>query len=405
MRVRRYLAITICSLFVLMGLYRLVSASASCTPTPTPTATPTPTGIPSPPMLSNSQVFKDGAVFGGHIVNGTGSASNDNYAALQSALNAGDVDIKAGTYVINAPNSFSGITPVSGRKIYCENPYSSLPAKPSSPVVLKIPFYYSGGNASVFSNWNSGELYGCEVEGYHYPNTSWTGDSGNNLSLVNFSVINNSPTAPGGFKAYGNGIDGWPGFTGDFVVYADRPSWVANNIPVNIDVSYNRFANCNNRAMEIDMATNVTFTHNSLTDCEEATEIQYPTNLDGSGHPQQTVLFDHNTFNWVVGGQGGSSSGWVNVESAGAVCHGSASTPWQGACKSSESVDYSQTTFSDNVISGPQINWMLESEDCLNGAFGLIKGVYRGNTCTGVCAIQCAPGNPNANVWGAGSNQ
>jgi hypothetical protein len=365
------------------NLLALQPAIANPSPTQTHTSQ---SGMPLPPTLNNPQnPINYGA---------DPTGVNDSYPAFKRALAVGDLDIHAGKYKLVIPTCNNGgaacYTPPSGRKILCENPYSSLPATPSSPVVITIP--QAPSKYSVFYEWKNAELYGCEFEGSNYPKTTWSGGA----AQYGIEVIQNFRSD--NVKVYGNGFDGWPGFTGAILVAAGSYSeWRFGQVSHNYDISYNRASACDIRFVEPDFVINAKITHNTLTDCPAPSEI-----ID-SRETGESILEDSNHFTFVHGVAGGTNSGWLNYMGDGATCHGP-NNVWPCA-KSAPPADYSGNTFSNNIVDGPVTNWIAVRFTCMNNTDQIIPGVYINNTCTGGCKMTCPPGNANGNSWGRGSNQ
>jgi hypothetical protein len=360
-------------------LTTIVGADDVCPPPP-----------PSPPALNNPQ---DPIIYGADP-----TGVNDSLPAFKSALAVGDLDIHAGTYKLLPTVGVTGYTPPSGRNVYCENPHDGSLPTPSSPVVLSVPVAPTGGY-DVFYQWASGTLYGCEVEGYHYPNTTWTGDTNASAgdSFVRELQFGHD------FNAYNNGFDGWPGSVGVFTINAaNLTSYNAGQWPYNINISYNRFSNCNVRGVEIDFGKNVQITHNTYVDCSQTSEIQ---NWHYTG---MTALTDSNSFTFIVGSKGGSTSIFDNRASSGDVCISGVTGAGDcgSSCTASCPSDYSGNTFSNNtVFTQPPSSNQSNIFENVQQAGAANPAVYRDNACGRNCVQQYPPGNPNANSWGLGSNQ
>lgn len=329
--------------------------------------------MPGPPSLTNPQ---DLTTYGGDPT-GVMSANS----AMSKALAKGDIHVKLGQH-FRLDGTSSGITPPSGRKILCDQP-SYPPTKATQMSGFNTPTA-PGGDWRVFNQW-AGELYGCEWTGYHKYASTWNFDHGTNEAAVqNFTT--------GNFKAYANDFHGWPGFIG---VLSFTQSSYPGSAPSNIDVSYNNFTACNVRSVEADFVKNTTITHNNLIDCPAKSEIQ---DYRQTG---QTLLIDNNNITFTTTFGQPDDSSHFNDE-GGNVCHDPGGA-WP--CTGTHKTDYSGTTFSNNTFSSASSikSWMVVSDS----SDPIIKGVYRSNTCnsSGMCTELGGPGNPNSNVWGAGSNQ
>lgn len=384
-----------------------ISGTASLT-----VATPTPTGgpTPSPPTLVNAQIFSPGShTYGGTNYTVHGNGSTDDTAAFYAALAAGDLDVKPGTYLLSS-TTWTPFAPASGRNILCENP--SLPpvangAGANATVIFKVPG--SSGNWNILNDWANGTLYGCEIEGMHFPNTTWSSDSAGSIQFI--GLFQGS-----GFKAYNNGVDGWGGITGPFTMNincngtaSDCQGKLANGTyATNDDISWNRFSDCNVRAVEIDYGKNIRITHNVFYNCPDTAEIQ------DWHYTGMSALFDSNTFTFTT--QNNGTSPWSHYASGGQSCLSAVGTtssqskycPGVAAntCSSSCAPDYSGNTFSNNIINGSIPCYIVVNNAPCNGfpSGGMVPGVYRGNTVSG-CTETCGPGNANSNSWGAGGNQ
>ena len=348
--------------------------------------------IPPPPVLVNPQVFQPGAKFGGQNVDCSGNT--DNTTAMTAALSAGDVEISAGCLVNIPGRHFPGIQPPTSRKILCDNLTVPVPQGASNTagiVVPNAPNSPSGG-WEVFTNWggvsgNPGEMYGCDIHAFHYPQTHWTYDN----PAPNNKLIAAYQGSASNFNYYGNTVTGWTGDVG--VITTNQTS--ATNLPTTWNVSYNNFFGCNLRAIEADAAKNLKFTHNTTLNCGVQSESDV-------GWVTQ-ILYDHNTMTWdglMPANCTGSVGVQGSINTGGYICQ----TPTVGwPCTGSQKVDYSQITFSNNTISGAG-----SVQACMivsSSSNPITKAVYISNTCTNHCSESGGPGNPNANHWGAGSNQ
>jgi hypothetical protein len=139
----------------------LPTATASASPAPTATATATPpnnlpAGVPEPPpippvpALSNPQRVEPGARFGGVTIHGDGHS--DDTAGLQAAINAGDLDVRAGTYAISGD-----VTIPTGRNIQCQDGATLYDTQAKTTKMLKIGY----SSNSVGNN----SIVGCTLQG------------------------------------------------------------------------------------------------------------------------------------------------------------------------------------------------------------------------------------------------
>jgi hypothetical protein len=378
-------------------------------------ASPSPTGgaTPGPPALSNAQIFQNGLTYGGQTIDGSGN--NDSYIALKAAMNAGDVDVKPGTYKLLPPiNGF--YQPPSGRNILCENNVSAgPPTTANATVVFKVPIAAASGQSyQLFNDWSSGTLYGCEIEGYHYPNISWSNE---NCSNCDDTVVKQFSAHD--LNVYNNGFDGWPGATGVIDINeANQAAFNAGTWPHNINIKYNRFANCNVRSVEIDYGRNVQITNNTMLNCPTKAEIQ---NWHWTG---MSVWWDHNHITMNSGAGIGITNCGLNGSDAGSVCISGisndnnpsddgnfdkyCSTYGSGLCSSSCQSDYSGNAFSNNTMDGTN-NQCTDENDTANGYVngGLKQSVYRDNIYSGGAQKRATPGSSTGNSWlgGLPSNQ
>lgn len=344
---------------------------------------PASSATPAPPTLTNAQVITPGVTLNGCTIFGDGV--HDDGACLNTAASHGDLDFKVPTsgvakYFINWTG---GVNPAvgmpAGRNVLCENP--SLPPTPANAKIIITETQDADLVIFDYNGVNGGTVYGCEFQGGHYPNTTWSPDTvANSPPAVSFF------TGASNHGVYNNDFEGWPGNTAPVVGVQN----FGQSAPTNDNISYNTFFNCETRGVEFDGGQNIQITHNFFQDCSIETEIQ-DYRVTGV-----TQLYDSNTIKWVTGGNGGNfASNYPNhpFVTAGVTCH---SAGGGFPCTTGEVADYSGNTFSNNIIqTAPMTNWVWESDS----SNPIQKPVYCGNTCTGNCVFTNGPGNASTNGW------
>jgi hypothetical protein len=321
---------------------------------PTPVA-----GMPQPPALhAPIQTVSLGQhTYGGRQYTVHGDGVQDETAAIQAAINAGDVDVLAGVYQVNGTLSVP-----SNRNILCET--KSNPQ--SGTVAFQHLAATSGYHMFSLNGTNNASFYGCQFREVGY-NTSGAPNCSNYLGgTIWLEPGSNNKIDVNDF----NGVNGYNGAVALEQVSASQTN--ANN-----RISYNSFEHCGLRGVEIADGINNSINHNTSLDCGEGLEEW---NSPPSQHMTGNV-FDHETVKFVHGvgaGQGcpaGDNSGWYNNITGGASCH-------PGAGGSTCPYDYSGNTVQNSscTSSGPQA-FIAEHYSQSKPAH------YSGNTTSGSCSV------------------
>src|SRR3984893_6093544 len=124
------------------------SGTPTPSPTPAPSPSPTPTGEPTPPPLTNPQ---NPISYGADA-----TGASDSTSAFKSAAGAGDIDVPAGTFLINT----GGIN-LNGRNLRCESG-----AIFKQTVLAQRTMFQIDGAGSVFNCDFRGPYYNVNGAGY-----------------------------------------------------------------------------------------------------------------------------------------------------------------------------------------------------------------------------------------------
>lgn len=273
------------------------------------------------------------------------TGNTDSSTAFGKALESGDLDVPAGTFLIN-----STISVPDGRRIKCE-----------MGAVLKTTST-SGYTMFLFNNNNGGGIWNCQFEGTNY-NVSPPGYVNVGQQFVFHQSIGNSGKA-GNLTIANNDFNGINGYTAAVVVFASD----ANQPPPDGDtITCNTAENCGYNFVQLTSATNTTVSYNTMSDCSGFVEG------DNTGQINTGNLVTHNSavFNAGVGYAnhgGGNTAAWNHI-SCGASCSGS-------AC------NYSGNTCSYNQCGGSTSS-LLES--AVGGSSN--DASYVGNTVSGACTV------------------
>ncbi len=321
------------------------SPSPTSAPSPgsTPTAAATPGGgaaaCPAAvPALSNAQ----NPVSYGANDTGTTNCSG----AFSKALNAGDLYVPSGTFLIN-----STVTVPNGRRIECD-----------PGAVLKTTSK-SGYTMFLFNNNNGGGVWNCHFAGTNY-NVSPPGYVAAGQQFIFHQSTDTSGRA-GNLTIANNDFNGINGYTGAVEIYASA----SNQPPPGGDIiTCNTAENCGYNFVQVTSAVNTTISYNTTVDCSGWVES------DNTGQINTGNVATHNsaTFNAGVGyaNHGGGNNGAWNHITCGASCGGS-------AC------DFSGNSCSYNQCGGLVSSWLLES--AVGGSSN--NAAYTGNTVSGSCTV------------------
>jgi hypothetical protein len=326
-----------------------------------PTATPTPTHLPSPapaplggitpPTLVNPQNPRN------YGADPTGT--NDSTTAFQNALNAGDVLVPAGHFLITGHLYFP-----TNRHMQCT---------------------LSNGTSGVLQSF----LVNTAMTGYQMIDMDVTtgssifycGFRGPNADIASRPAINtNAPFfvrisgGAGGSTSnnqlVGNDFNGIQGGIGGVVVYAPA----GDSAPSGTVISWNTFEHCGYYAVQVAAAQGTTtISHNTLNDCSGFVEG----NVTSPATPNTGVVIDSNhlTFTYGIGATE------PNCASLLGFCGFDGLT---GGCSASGSAfNYSGNTVSNNIVDGTYHSTVLKA--AVGGSQN--DALYINNTCTGACVV------------------
>lgn len=202
-------------------------------------------GVAPPAKLTNAV---DPRAYGA-----VGDGVTDNTAAFTAALNAGDLLIPDGTYVVKGT-----IRIPSGRSVQC----ASL-----STVKIINPVVTTSGNQATFQFWTQGgSLSNCRISGADAFNVNGSAVFDVN-SQYNFlvAIVDYYGGPVGNVKISNNIFENCHG-NSCISVYGGTTS-ASNNL-----ITQNTFRNCGHLSVTIDGGTNNTVSYNHLTDCSLAVQ-------------------------------------------------------------------------------------------------------------------------------------
>ena len=310
-------------------------------PAPDPSAAPTPLGGITPPTLVNPQNPLN------HGADSTGIA--DSTSAFQAALNAGDVQVSAGTYYIAGHLNWP-----SGRHMQCAQNSNGTPA-----AYLKNTSQTMGYMIQAQGTVGSSIFY-CGFWGPNYNLNAQTVASNNNDAFVFIYGPNGS-----GFQLVGDDFNGIGGEQAAVMVYAGDSSQPP---PAGTVISWNTFEHCGYYAVQLTSATNTAISHNTVNDCSGMIEP------DDTGEANRGNVVDsnHMTFTYGVGCR---STILANCNGFDGLTCGAA--PETG-------FNFSGDTCSNNIVDGPHGSTICTVSPCSHGD---PPANYTSNTCTGGCVM------------------
>jgi Right handed beta helix region len=209
-----------------------------------------------------------------------GDGVTDDTVCLQKAINAGDVLLPAGKYIvsINKSSPHSALNMKSAHNFQC--------ASPSTVTIHDATGAFTNGNDfGVFywpPNTSGGSLSNCTVEGTNVPNP-WPGFNGSNQTefLVRIETgAQNGKIVDNVFQ------NGW----GDGLVHVGYTSATAGFI-----IDNNEFDNCSIYGIAIISASNTQVNYNRAVDCAFGIEPNDSSELTSN------TTFDHNYVKRVNG--------------------------------------------------------------------------------------------------------
>ena len=293
-------------------------------------------GAPSPPALVNPQ---NPVTYGADATGVSDSAS-----AFQSAINAGDLDVPAGDYLINTQ-----VTVPSNRNIRCE-----------AGSDLR---YTSTANNFYMLLWDgtmNGSVFNCHFRGPNYNLT--TGKSFLSVNQKFLQFWSTSGSTGGGTVVASNDFNGVGGFVGAIHIYSTG----SQPAPSNLLITYNSFEDCGHYAVQLTAGVNNTISHNTLYDCNGMVES------DNTSQQMSGNLVDSNHSTYVYGtgyAQANSQNYYFNYFTCGESCSG-------GSC------NFNGNTCSNNIVDGAETSGLR-----VTAAGSGNNAVYVNNTCTGGCGV------------------
>ena len=316
-------------------------------PTPTPTSLPTPSPAPTPiggitpPALVNPQnPLNYGA---------DSTGTHDSTSAFQSAINAGDVHVTAGHYLILGNLYFP-----SNRHMQCDLNSSNQPT-----AFLQNPSQTSGYMILMNSTTNSSIFY-CGFRGPNADLNAQTVASANNDAFIFIQGANGN-----GNQLVGDDFNGIGGQQAAVMVYASNSTQPPPNGTI---ISWNTFEHCGYYAVQLTSATNTTISHNTANDCSGMIE---PDDT-GQANTGNVVDSNHMTFTYGVGCRQQYESTCYGFD--GLTCGAAPETGF----------NFSGNTCTNNIVDGPHSSTICAVSPCSHGD---PPANYTSNTCTGGCVM------------------
>lgn len=274
-----------------------------------------------------------------------GDGITDNTAAFLSALNAGDMLIPAGTYLVNGT-----VKVPTGRNIQCASPSAVKIVNPNmgSTTVHTFQFWSVGGSIS-----------NCTLVGANNlnPNGSAVFDVSMQFNIL-VSVVDYWAPA-GNVKVINNVFENCHG-NACVSLYGASGRGVSNT-----QISYNTFKNCGYFGVVIDAGSNNVASYNSAIDCgmTVANDAANSPNLNNIFEYNYLTVIHGNGRMFTTGGVGSNSLYLTGGQSAGA--------------------DYSSNIMRYNTVVG----------NGTAGSIGIarasqIPAQYLNNSCTGGCVLR-----------------
>jgi hypothetical protein len=307
--------------------------AATPTPVSTATSTPKPGSIPTPVALNNPQ---NPVSYGADA-----TGRNDSTSAFQSAINAGDLDIQAGTYKILGTVTVPGV-----RNVRCESGASLINQSSSAFIMFELD-----GNTG-------GSFFNCHFRGPNYNINASPSVQNFSQNFIWEQSIGNLGTT-GNLQIVGNDFNGIGGYTGAIGIYGGDPNQPP---PHNIRIRYNTFEHCGYYAVQVTSATNSLIDHNTTNDCSGWVEA------DDTGQENTGIVIDSNIMNFTYGvGQANPGGNGFDGLTGGSDASGSF-------------FNYSGNTVSNNVMGGTHASSIL-----IHGNNS--PATYTNNTCSSPCVI------------------
>ncbi len=286
------------------------------------------TSEPTSPPLSNAQ---NPLTYGADA-----TGRSDSTSAFNNAAAAGDIDVPAGTFLINTGN-----VNLRGRNLRCE-----------SGAILEQTVL---ARRTMFQITGAGSVFNCDFRGPYY-NVNGAGYQTYYEDFLHLNPPSN------GYRIVGNNFNGSGGYTGAVDVYASDSQQPP---PTNGIIGWNTFSHCDYYAVQLTSATNFTIEHNTNQDCAGYIEADDT----GQANTGNIVIGNHLTFTYGTGWANHGMGYWANELTCGQSAGGS---PY----------NYSGNTCQNNIVDGT-----LSSMIAITPAAGGVAAKYISNTCTRPCTV------------------
>ena len=331
--------------------FSVIDPTPTPIPTATPSAAPTPLGGIAPPTLVNPQNPRN------YGADPTGT--NDSTTAFQNALNAGDVLVPAGHFLITGHLYFP-----TNRHMQCTLSNGTSGTAQSFLVNTAM----TGYQMIDMDVTTGSSIFYC---GFRGPNADIASRPAVNTNAPFFVRISGGAAgSTSNNQLVGNDFNGIQGVVAAVVVYAPA----GDSAPSGTVISWNTFEHCGYYAVQVAAAQGTTtISHNTLNDCSGFVEG----NVTSPATPNTGVVIDSNhlTFTYGIGATE------PNCASLLGFCGFDGLT---GGCSASGSAfNYSGNTVSNNIVDGTYHSTILEA--AVGGSQN--DAAYTNNSCTGACVV------------------
>jgi hypothetical protein len=294
--------------------------------------------MPTPPALINAQ---NPISYGADE-----TGANDSTSAFQSALDAGDLDVPAGTFTI-----LGTVYPPSSRHIQCE-PGSYLQTANSQTSNLSM-FNMDGtiGNS----------IFYCQFRG---PNADLFEKPPFSSVFQSFIQIRSVGGVSAENTIANNDFNGIGGFIGAIMIYGNDSNQPG---PQNNLITYNTFEHCGYYALQLTSGMNNTVSYNTLNDCSGFVEA------DDNGQVNTGNIVDSNHLTFTYG---------IGLTSPDCISGCGFNGLTGGANARGAAYDYSGNSVTNNIVDGAYPSTIYEA-----AAPGGQPASYSGNTCIEGCQL------------------
>ena len=331
--------------------FSVIDPTPTPVPTATPSAAPTPLGGIAPPNLVNPQnPLNYGA---------DPTGKNDSTTAFQNALNAGDVLVPAGHFLISGHLYFP-----TNRHMQCTLSNGTSGTDQSFLVNTAM----TGYQMIDMDVTTGSSIFYC---GFRGPNADIASRPAINTNAPFFVRISGGAGgSTSNNQLVGNDFNGIQGGVGAVIVYAPP----GDSAPSGTVISWNTFEHCGYYAVQVAAAQGTTtISHNTLNDCSGFVEG----NVTSPATPNTGVVINSNTLTFTYG----VGATEPNCSSLLGFCGYDGLTG--GASAGGAAFNYSNNTVSNNIVDGIYPSTILQS--AVGGSQN--DAVYTNNTCTGGCAV------------------